>query len=102
MITRICRRVAQQPVAKRLFASGSTGQAASNAADDSDMVDATAVQARKAAALGAEVARQLGGNDDRAGLAQLLQRHGVVVKGGREEAIALLDALMVGQCAACT
>lgn len=37
---------------------------------------------------------QMGG-EDRAQLAQILQSHGVVVKGGQEQAIALLEALLV-------
>lgn len=34
---------------------------------------------------------------ERAALAQLLQQHGVVVRGGQDEALRLLDALQVSQ-----
>lgn len=36
-----------------------------------------------------------GGNPDRVTLALLLQRHGVVVRGGQPEALSLMEALMV-------
>ena len=35
------------------------------------------------------------GSDDRAVLAELLQHHGVVVKGGQSEALKLLESLIV-------
>ncbi|KXZ48241.1 hypothetical protein GPECTOR_29g21 [Gonium pectorale] len=52
------------------------------------------VEVRKRRALQSLVEQQLGGADpDRAALAVLLQRHGVVVRGGQAEAVGLIEAL---------
>mmetsp|Transcript_26119 Transcript_26119/g.57078 ORF Transcript_26119/g.57078 Transcript_26119/m.57078 type:complete len:113 (+) Transcript_26119:39-377(+) len=59
----------------------------------SDADDDEGVAERKRQAVKSYMATQLG--EDKAALAQLLQRHGVVVKGGPAEAQALLDALLV-------
>ncbi|GFR42153.1 hypothetical protein Agub_g3005 [Astrephomene gubernaculifera] len=53
------------------------------------------LEARKRRALQSYLEQQLGGGEpDRASLAVLLQRHGVVVRGGQQQALELMSALM--------
>lgn len=58
------------------------------------------VEQRKQAALKAFVEQQLGGEDN-AELAELLAKHGVVIKGGQEQALQLMEALQVRATGSC-
>ncbi|GLC47064.1 hypothetical protein PLESTB_001273000 [Pleodorina starrii] len=74
--------------------AGSAAEASRGRALDSEDEDPAVLEQRKRRSIQTYLEQQLGGGDsDRVTLAVLLQRHGVVVRGGQPEALKLMEAL---------